>query len=55
MPVIINEFDLDIEPPERPAGGDGAPPPPQAPPLRPLDLRDALAHQLRRAERLRAH
>ena len=60
MSVVINDFELVVDPPApapAAAGGDGvagaalAP----APPMRPLDLRDVLEHQARRAERLRAH
>jgi len=60
MSVVINDFELVVDPPApaaAPAGGDGAsaPAPAPAPPVRPLDLRDVLEHQARRAERLRAH
>jgi hypothetical protein len=58
MSVIIDEFDVVVEPPPtgpRTAEADGPPPPAPPRPLRPMDLRDVLAHEARRASRLRAH
>ena len=59
MSVVVNDFELLVEPPApsaAPAGGDGAAAaPPPAPAPSPLDLRDALEQQARRAARLRAH
>jgi hypothetical protein len=58
MSVIIDEFDVVVDPPPtRPGAAEGESPPPPAPPrpLRPMDLRDVLAHEARRASRLRAH
>jgi hypothetical protein len=63
MSVVVNDFELLVEPPApdaTPAGGDGATLPasmrePEPAPPRSIDVRDALAQQARRAERLRAH
>lgn len=57
MSVIIDEFDVVVEPPPTRPGADEAEEPPPTPPrpLRPMDLRDVLAHEARRASRLRAH
>jgi hypothetical protein len=56
MGVVINDFEIIAEAPSAVASQrpEDRPPPPAAG-LRPIDLRDTLTHQARRAERLRAH
>lgn len=57
MSVIINDFEVVVEPPETPqeATPEAAEPPAPAPGLSPVDLEDALERQAQRQERLRAH
>lgn len=58
MSIVVNDFEVIAEAaPAAAASGSpqsgAAQPRPSGP--RPLDLRDTLAHQARRAERVRAH
>lgn len=59
MSVVINEFEVQVEPPREPADADRQPlPAEQAAPtatISPMDLRDVLHWQARRLARLRAH
>jgi hypothetical protein len=56
MAVIINEFDVQVQPPEERPQGE-AEPAEEAPAvaLRPQELADVLRHQAERRARLRAH
>jgi hypothetical protein len=57
MSVIINDFEVVVEPPTAPSG-DGAAETEQQPPsttLRPVDIDNIRRRQLARRERLRAH
>lgn len=56
MSVIINDFEIEIEPPAEqaaPAEQEAAPSP--SPALRPLDIEDVLERKTQREARLRAH
>ena len=61
MAVIINEFEVGVEPPARPEPSGPAPAPSRpdgpgaAPALSPLDIRDILAQQAQRELRRWAH
>lgn len=59
MAVIINEFEVVIEPPAspppQPGTADGAPPEPKQRVLSPYELAVLLDHQAKRIMRLMAH
>lgn len=56
MPVIINDFDVVVDPPqEAPRDATPAERPVAEPPRSPLDLADLLDRQHERRLRLRAH
>ncbi|HEV2761446.1 MAG TPA: hypothetical protein VGV38_00530 [Pyrinomonadaceae bacterium] len=58
MPIIINEFEIVVEPPEKPTRGGGEDEQPAAAPepllLRPYEIADALRVRFERLERVRA-
>ncbi len=59
MSVVVHDFELLVESPSTPRQKDSAePPPPEkrqaSTGIRPLEIRDALAHQVRRAIRVSA-
>jgi hypothetical protein len=56
MSVIINEFEVDIEPKNEEGKGRTKPPESQSvPSLTPQDIRNLIRHHAERAFRIRAH
>ena len=57
MPVIINDFDVVLDPPQEPERPPAAPERPveHEPAYAPLDLHDIVERERRRRLRLRAH
>ena len=59
MSVIINDFEVVMEPPDGESGGGEAaanqPEAPPQPPMGPRDVKDVLRRQLMREARVRAH
>jgi hypothetical protein len=56
MPIIINEFEIDVEPQETTAGGGAQPPsaPQAAAKIKPQEINAVVRLQQERIERLRA-
>jgi hypothetical protein len=54
MAVIINDFEVVVDPPPPAPGADAVQPPPPAPPLRPDEIERIVRHFERRRARLHA-